>query len=170
MLITIVVIPIIGVMMIKRKRVGIITAGMNFIMSIGIWLKYDNNETNYQMVISGVVGVDGISIVFIILTTFITIQIMNQAQSIRTSVIILILSSLIIVTFISLDILIWYISFELILIPMFIMIISQEKIDRKIKYAAYKLYIYTLIGSLMMLIGIIIIDYTTRNNELYVFI
>lgn len=160
MLVALVIVPIIGVI-IRRKRVGIITAGINFIISIVMWLKIDNNETNFQMNKYGLIGVDGISVVFIVLTTFITIQIMNESKS---EVMILIISSVLIMTFISLDIMIWYISFEAILIPMFIMIMKRSR------YAAYKLFIYTIMGSIMMLIGIIIMDYTTRNDELYIFI
>ena len=105
------------------------------------------------------VGIDGISILFVILTTFITplcIISVNNTIKIRLRdflIAILIMESFMIGVFCSLDLVVFYLFFEAGLIPMFL-IIGIWGGTRRI-YSAFKFFLYTLLGSVLMLIAII---------------
>ena len=120
------------------------------------------------------VGIDGISILFIILTTFITpLCILSVNSTIKKRlkdflVAILIMESLMIGVFCSLDLVIFYLFFEGGLIPMFL-IIGIWGGERRV-YSAFKFFLYTLLGSVLMLIAIIYIYWiagTTDVEKLY---
>lgn len=107
------------------------------------------------------VGIDGISLLFVILTTFlfpiIILTSWDQKNNLKHYLInFLILESLLIATFIVLDLLLFYIFFESILIPLFIIIIIYGDLLTKEK-AGYLLFLYTLGGSLFMLLSIVTI-------------
>ena len=117
-------------------------------------------------------GVDGISLWLVILTTFLMpISILSSWTAIRQRLLayylfLLILESAMIGVFVSLDLLIFYLFFEASLVPMFFLIGIWGG-DRRI-YSAVKFFIYTAVGSLLMLVGIIALyfiyhsfDYTT---------
>ena len=106
-----------------------------------------------------VYGLDGVSVTFIILTTFIfgLIAMINVDMTKHKKSFLLTLLAvevLLVITFISLDILFFYIFFEAILIPMFILIGVWGARERKIK-AAYYFFMYTLLGSIFMLFAIL---------------
>jgi proton-translocating NADH-quinone oxidoreductase chain M len=107
-------------------------------------------------------GIDGISLFFIILTTFlIPICLLVGWTSIGVlvkeySVAFLLLESLLIAAFSVLDLILFYIFFESVLLPMFLIIGVWGSRERKIR-AAYQFFLYTLIGSLLMLLGILLI-------------
>jgi len=115
------------------------------------------------------VGVDGISILFILLTTFITpicIISVNATINHRLKdflVAILIMETLMIGVFCSLDLVIFYLFFEAGLIPMFL-IIGIWGGERRV-YSAFKFFLYTLLGSVLMLIAIISIYWITGTTD-----
>jgi NADH-ubiquinone oxidoreductase chain 4 len=188
MLSIIIILPIIGALIIyisesiisniNRLRIGLIIAGINFILSLRIWIGFDENTAQFQFVedwgsIGGlchiIIGVDGISLFFVILTTFLTIPIIltppYKGESPITYIIaMLVIESMLIGVFVVLDILLFYICFETVLIPMFIIIGIWGSRERKI-IAAYQLFLYTLLGSLFMLLGILIIYYQTGTTD-----
>ena len=130
-----------------------------------VWIK---DFINYK------VGVDGISILFIILTTFITpLCILSVNLSIKNRlkeflIAILLMETLMIGVFCSLDLVIFYLFFEGGLIPMFL-IIGIWGGERRV-YSAFKFFLFTLLGSVLMLIAVISIYWiagTTDVEELY---
>lgn len=115
---------------------------------------------------------DQMSLLFILLSSFLIIIVMMTSwDNLETHQIkfyftnILLIHFLLILVFSALDLLVFYILFEAILIPMFLMIVNWGSRERKIR-AAYLLFYYTLITALLMLIGIIYI-YTQVNSTNY---
>ena len=167
----------------SAKYVAIFTSFTNFIISIYLWYIFDPNITDFQFVenriwlkgfINYKVGIDGISILFIILSTLIAplcIVSVNKTITIRLKeflIAILLMESLMIGVFCSLDLVVFYLFFEGGLIPMFL-IIGIWGGPRRV-YSAYKFFLFTLLGSVLMLIAIISIYWingTTDITELY---
>ncbi len=167
----------------SHKYISIFIGLINFILSLYLWYKFDNSNPAFQFVedrewiygfINYKVGIDGISILFIILTTFITpICILSVNSTIKNRlkdflIAILIMESLMIGVFCSLDLVVFYLFFEGGLIPMFL-IIGIWGGERRV-YSAFKFFLYTLLGSVLMLIAIIYIYWitgTTDVEELY---
>ena len=160
------------------KYVALFVTFVNFFISIYLWYLFDKSIYQFQFVeekiwldgfINYKVGVDGISILFIILTTFITtLCIISVNSSIKSRlkdflIAILILESLMIGVFCSLDLVVFYLFFEGGLIPMFL-IIGIWGGDRRV-YSAFKFFLYTLLGSVLMLIAIIIIYLTSGTTD-----
>ncbi len=150
------------------RRVALITTIFNFVLSLGLWFAFDPADGGFQFVeksdwipglISYHLGVDGISMPFVVLTAFLMpFCILASWKSITDRVreymvAFLILETLMIGVFCALDIVLFYIFFEGGLIPMFIIIGVWGGV-RKI-YATFKFFLYTLTGSLLMLIAII---------------
>ena len=115
-------------------------------------------------------GIDGFSLIFVILTTFLMpFCILISWDSIKDRVesymiAFLVLETLIIGTFCSLDIILFYLFFESVLIPMFI-IIGVWGGQRKV-YSAFKFFLYTLLGSILMLAAIIYLYINTGSTEI----
>ena len=160
------------------KYVALFVTFVNFFISIYLWYLFDKSIYQFQFVeekiwldgfINYKVGVDGISILFIILTTFITpLCIISVNNSIKSRlkdflIAILILESLMIGVFCSLDLVVFYLFFEGGLIPMFL-IIGIWGGNRRV-YSAFKFFLYTLLGSVLMLIAIIIIYLTSGTTD-----
>lgn len=118
-----------------------------------------------------IVGIDGISLFFILLTTFlIPVCILVGWTSIQRSVkeyciAFLLLETVMIAAFCVLDLLFFYIFFESVLIPMFLIIGVWGSRERKVR-AAYQLFLYTLVGSLLMLLAILLIYCQTGTTNL----
>mgnify|MGYP002034551446 CR=1 FL=1 len=127
------------------------------------------NRTWIKGFINYKVGVDGISILFIILTTFITplciISVNNSVKNrLRDFLIaILIMESFMIGVFCALDLVVFYLFFEAGLIPMFL-IIGIWGGARRV-YSAFKFFLYTLLGSVLMLVAIISIYWITGTTD-----
>ena len=175
---TIIFLPLLGALFIFLFRghkdnnkssiyVSLFTSIANLFLTLFLWYSFDNNISAFQFVeeknwISGLikfkVGIDGISILFVILTAFIApICIISCVNSIKERVkefliAILILETFMLGVFCSLDLVIFYLFFEAGLIPMFI-IIGVWGGSRKV-YSAFKFFLYTLLGSVLMLIAI----------------
>ena len=165
------------------KNLALFVSLANFILSLYLWFMFDNSKSDFQFIesyewIAGFanykVGIDGISILFIILTTFITpLCIISVNATIKNKlkdflIAILLMETLMIGVFCSLDLIIFYLFFEGGLIPMFL-IIGIWGGDRRV-YSAFKFFLFTLLGSVLMLIAIIFIYLmtdTTDFNELY---
>ena len=160
------------------KYVALFTALVNFFLSLYLWILFDQTKPDFQFVeekvwIEGLinykVGIDGISILFIILTTFITpLCIISINNSIKTRlneflIAVLIMESFMIGVFCSLDLFVFYLFFEAGLIPMFLIIGIWGGVRRV--YSAFKFFLYTLLGSVLMLIAIISIYWITGTTD-----
>jgi NADH-ubiquinone oxidoreductase chain 4 len=154
----------------KMKNIAVITSLLNFLFSIYIWFQLNSNTIQYQFVFEFNqlnyyqfnVGIDGISIYFVLLTTFITpIAIFSNYTNITTNlkyflISLLLLETLQILAFIVLDLLLFYIYFESVLPILFILIILFGH-DKDRFRSAYLFFLYTLAGSLPMLLAILVI-------------
>ena len=162
----------------SSKYVALFTSFVNFFISIYLWYLFDNTISEFQFIedkewlrgfVNYKVGIDGISILFILLTTFITplsIISINNSISYRLKeflIAILVMESLMIGVFCSLDLIIFYLFFEGGLIPMFL-IIGIWGGTRRI-YSAFKFFLFTLLGSVLMLVAIITIYWITGTTD-----
>ncbi len=162
----------------SSKYVALFITLANFFLSLYLWIVFDKSIVDFQFVeerewISGFVnykvGVDGISILFILLTTFITpICVITVNATIKNRlkdflIAILILETFMIGVFCSLDLVIFYLFFEAGLIPMFL-IIGIWGGERRV-YSAFKFFLYTLLGSVLMLVAIISIYWITGTTD-----
>tara|TARA_Y100000590_G_scaffold70455_1_gene76962 strand:+ start:852 stop:2348 length:1497 start_codon:yes stop_codon:yes gene_type:complete len=162
----------------NSKYVALFISVANFILSLYLWYIFDKTLVEFQFLenrewlvglINYKVGVDGISILFIILTTFITpICIISVNATIKNRlkdflISILIMETFMIGVFCSLDLVIFYLFFEAGLIPMFL-IIGIWGGERRV-YSAFKFFLYTLLGSVLMLIAIITIYWITGTTD-----
>ncbi|MEK9874630.1 MAG: NADH-quinone oxidoreductase subunit M [Pelagibacteraceae bacterium] len=160
------------------KYVALFTSVVNFLISLYLWNSFDNTISNFQFVeertwlagfVNYKVGIDGISILFIVLTTFITpLCILSVNNSVKTRLrdfllAILIMESFMIGVFCALDLVIFYLFFEAGLIPMFL-IIGIWGGPRRV-YSAFKFFLYTLLGSVLMLVAIISIYWMTGTTD-----
>ena len=161
------------------RRVALITTIFNFLISLPLWIAFDPADAGFQFVekkdwIPGLVtyhlGVDGISMLFVILTTFLMpFCILASWRSVTDRVreymvAFLVLETLMIGVFCALDIVVFYIFFEGGLIPMFL-IIGVWGGQRRI-YATFKFFLYTLTGSLLMLIAIIAMYWESGTTQI----
>ncbi len=162
----------------SSKYVALFISLANFLLSLYLWYVFDNTISEFQFLeerkwiggfINYKVGIDGISILFIILTTFITpLCIISVNSTIKTKlkdflIAILLMETLMIGVFCSLDLIIFYLFFEGGLIPMFL-IIGIWGGERRV-YSAFKFFLYTLLGSVLMLIAIISIYWISGTTD-----
>jgi NADH-quinone oxidoreductase subunit M len=187
---TVTFLPLVGVLLIlfingeseaaKRniRMIALLTTVVTFLVSIPLWSNFDNASAAFQFVeshawlnsgISYKVGVDGISMLFVILTTFLmpfTILASWEVESRVKAYMIafLILETLMIGVFTALDILVFYLYFEAGLIPMFI-IIGVWGGKRRV-YASFKFFLYTLLGSVLMLLAIMAMYWQAGTSDI----
>lgn len=151
-----------------------------FILSCLIWLQFDSSIAEYQLIEKYKwfddfnffyhVGVDGISLFMVMLSTFLTpFCILASWTSINKRIkeymmAFLFLETVMLGMFLSVDILLFYIFFESVLIPMFL-IIGIWGGERRI-YASFKFFLYTLLGSVLMLIAIIFMYLQTNSMNI----
>ena len=181
--------PVIGILLLllipSRKvdlirQVALVTSLVTFVYSLFFWFTFDHMSTKFQFVESFrfndmhiTAGIDGISIFFVLLTTFlIPICILASWNSIQKYVkeymiCFLMLDVMLLAVFTILDLIMFYIFFESVLIPMFLIIGIWGSRTRKIR-AAYQFFLYTLIGSLLMLVAILYIyfEFGTTDYQL----
>ncbi len=161
------------------KQTALWVVCLNFIVSIAMLINFDQSDPNFQFTesyfwlnsgISYHLGVDGISILLIILTTFLMpFCILASFESIKVSlkeylIAFLILETLMIGVFCSLDLVLFYLFFEGGLIPMFL-IIGIWGGERRV-YATFKFFLFTLAGSVFMLLAIIAIYMETGTTNI----
>lgn len=149
------------------KTVALVTSVINLIISLVMFILFNNSTNQFQYVqehynvqlFDIYLGVDGISIYFILLTTIIMpIALLSNWDSIKENVksfliIMLLLETLLLAVFMALDIMMFYIFFESILPPLFILV-GIFGSDNKVS-ASYYLFLYTLWGSLFLLLSIL---------------
>jgi NADH-ubiquinone oxidoreductase chain 4 len=152
----------------KMRTIAIISSLVTFLISIFLWLNFDSNTTQFQFVSEfdyltfGHLnfGVDGISLYFVLLTTFITpIAIFSNAYNINSNlkfflIAFLVLETLQLALFLVLDLLLFYIFFESVLPILFIIIIVYGSGEFRFR-SANLFFLYTLFGSLFMLLAIL---------------
>ena len=151
----------------NAPRVALAVSIVVFILSLILTLDFDKAEAGFQFVedtawlgggIGYRMGVDGISVLFVLLTAFLTpLCIYASEKSVKTRILdymiaFLILETLMIGVFVSLDLVLFYLFFEAVLIPMYIIIGVWGGKNRV--YASYKFFLYTLLGSVLMLAAI----------------
>ncbi len=161
------------------KYLALFVSFANFILSLYLWHLFDPSTSEFQFLeerswikgfINYKVGIDGISILFIILTTFISpLCVVSVNNTIKNRlkeflIAILLMESLMIGVFCSLDLVVFYLFFEGGLIPMFL-IIGIWGGERRV-YSAFKFFLYTLLGSVLMLIAIISIYWVTGTTDI----
>lgn len=188
-----VILPIIGIFIISAfytyntssrniKLLKIIALSITIIdlfISLIVFILFDNSSKNYQFVqehyeigyYDFYLGIDGLSIFFVLLTTIIMpISIISNWKSIKTNqvtflVISLLLETALLIVFLVLDVLMFYIFFESILAPLFLLIGvygSSEKVR-----ASFYFFLYTLLGSLFMLLSILTMLSSTGSTDFY---
>jgi NADH-ubiquinone oxidoreductase chain 4 len=163
------------------KNIALITSLINFLISIFIWLKFDSSTTQYQFVYEFNqimfchfnIGIDSISLVFVLITTFITpiallsnhINITNKLKYFLISI--LLLETLQIALFVVLDLFLFYIFFESILPLFFILIILYGSGKNKVR-SANLFFLYTFAGSVPMLLAILTIYSNVGSTDFLV--
>jgi proton-translocating NADH-quinone oxidoreductase chain M len=151
-----------------------------FLLSLMMWMSFDNSSSRFQFVeaynwiessnIIFYLGVDGISLFFILLTTLlIPICLLASWDAIKFNekeyfIAFLAMEALVIAVFCVLDIILFYVFFESVLIPMFIIIGVWGSRERRIR-AAYMFFLYTLLGSVLMLLAILYIYYQVGTTD-----
>jgi NADH-ubiquinone oxidoreductase chain 4 len=168
---------------IKRiKTIALSTSVVNLFISLIVFIMFDFSSNQFQFVqeyheigpFDFYLGLDGLSIYFVLLTTIITpIALLSNWTSINQNarsyvVIILLLETLLLAVFLVLDILLFYIFFESILPPLFILI-GLFGSSNKVR-ASFYLFLYTLLGSLFLLLSILTMSSimgTTDFDALY---
>jgi len=191
--------PIIGsvlVLFIKQEQknlirwFGVLIASVAFVISLIVYFNFDASKSEFQFIhqivwiqslnVSYYIGVDGISLLLVLLTTFLTpLTLLSTWSSIENNLkmftfSILFLEAGMLGVFLSLDIFLFYVFWEAMLIPMYF-IIGIWGGERRI-YASIKFFIFTMAGSLLMLVAIIWLavyasqltgKFTTNLLELY---
>ncbi|MCP8895577.1 NADH-quinone oxidoreductase subunit M [Shinella daejeonensis] len=160
-------------------NVSLLTTVFTFVLSLFIWIGFDNADPGFQMVekhawlgtgISYHLGVDGISMLFVILSTFLMpFCVLASWETVRTRlreymIAFLLLEVFMVGVFVSLDIVLFYVFFEAGLIPMFIIIGVWGGKDRV--YASYKFFLYTLLGSVLMLLAIMAMYWQSGTTDI----
>jgi proton-translocating NADH-quinone oxidoreductase chain M len=142
--------------------IALIGSILNLIQILILFENYDFNNSLFQFKTFNLIGIDGLSLWLIllvgILLPIILLNISYKKINKFKLILLISISYISIIIFIILDILIFYISYEILLIPMYYLIGYYGSRNRKIT-ALFEFYIYTLIGSLLLLLFILIIYY-----------
>ncbi len=184
------VLPVIGILLltfisnnsesdVNLKQTALWVSFINFIISLVVLFNFNKVDPNFQFVekyywlgdtISYHVGVDGISILFVVLTTFLVpICILASYNNIKFSmkeylIAFLALETFMIGVFISMDLILFYLFFEGGLIPMFL-IIGIWGGERRI-YSTFKFFLFTLAGSVFMLLAVIFMYWEVGTSSI----
>ena len=164
----------------NARNLALWTSLITFVLSLFIWLNFDNTTAAFQMVeradwipafkINYHMGVDGISVLFVLLSTFLTpLCILASWESIKVRVkeymvAFLVLETLMLGMFCALDFVLFYVFFEGVLIPMFLIIGVWG--GRRRVYAAFKFFLYTLLGSVLMLLAILAMYFVAGTTDI----
>lgn len=162
------------------RFIGLFSSFFVFLLSLVLIIFFDRNYIRFQFVYTFIwvsssnfnfsIGVDGISVFFIILITLlIPLCLLASWTSIRKQykqyvIAFLFMESCLILVFCVRDLLLFYIFFESVLLPMFIIIGIWGSRERKIR-ASYLFFLYTLFGSVLMLISILYIYFTIGTTD-----
>ncbi|KEP71033.1 NADH-quinone oxidoreductase subunit M [Thioclava sp. BHET1] len=161
----------------NAKWLAMTATSVTFLVSLFLLAGFDPSNTDYQFVeqyswIMGLnyrVGVDGLSILFVLLTTFMMPLVILASWEVKTRVkeymiAFLLLETLMVGTFVTLDLVLFYLFYEACLIPMFLIIGIWGGKQRV--YAAFKFFLYTFFGSVFMLVSIIYIYFHTGTTDM----
>ncbi|HWK47856.1 MAG TPA: NADH-quinone oxidoreductase subunit M [Stellaceae bacterium] len=164
----------------NARNIALITSVIVFVLSLFLWSGFDSREAGFQFVekvdwvpsfgISYHLGIDGISLFFVLLSTFLTplcvlaswISVHNRMREYMIAF--LVLETLMVGMFAALDFLLFYVFFEGVLIPMFL-IIGVWGGPRRV-YAAFKFFLFTLLGSVLMLLAILAIYFQLGSTDM----
>jgi NADH-quinone oxidoreductase subunit M len=168
----------------NARNIALSTSIIVFLLSIALWVDFDPTTAAFQFVekarwiriggfeINYHMGIDGISLFFVLLSTLLTVLCVAASwQSVHTQVkeymiAFLVLETLMVGMFCALDFILFYVFFEGVLIPMFL-IIGVWGGPRRV-YAAFKFFLYTLLGSVLMLLAILAIYFQTHSTDIEV--
>ncbi|WP_043626133.1 NADH-quinone oxidoreductase subunit M [Ensifer sp. ZNC0028] len=183
--------PLVGVLLLLLVRedsaygrrnilnVSLLTTIFTFAVSVYIWYQFDASNPGFQMIekhewlgtgISYHLGIDGISMLFVVLSAFLMpFCVLASWLSIEKRlkeymIAFLVLETFMIGVFVSLDIVLFYVFFEAGLIPMFLIIGVWGGKDRV--YASYKFFLYTLLGSVLMLLAIMAMYWQAGTTDI----
>ncbi len=160
------------------KTVSVACSGIVMLISFIFYFLFDTDNPSFQFVYSvnwidslGVsfsFGMDGLSLSLVLLTTILTFVTLlalnyNTEKTKNLFALILLLQTPLIGVFLALDFLLFYVFWELVLIPMYFMILEWGGANRR--YAAIKFFIYTHVGSFMLLLGIIAMFFYKGLND-----
>jgi NADH-quinone oxidoreductase subunit M len=166
----------------NARWIALWTALIDLALSIVLWVEFDPNTAQFQFVertkwvtlggftFSYHMGIDGISLFFILLSAFLTLLsvasawVVIQVRVREFMIAFLVLETLMVGIFCALDFVLFYIFFEGVLIPMFL-IIGVWGGDNRI-YSAFKFFLYTLLGSVLMLLAVIGVYYHTGTTDI----
>ena len=159
----------------SARAYGITVAAIEFVLSLWLWFSFDTSNAGMQFVemiplipdmgISYYLGADGISLFIILMTTLMTLigmASMGETKNIKNMIVtLLFLEMTMIGVFVALDAIIFYLFWELSLVPM-LYIIGAWGGPLRI-YASIKFFLYTFTGSLIMLVGMLFVAYIYHN-------
>jgi NADH-quinone oxidoreductase subunit M len=164
----------------NARAVALWTSLITFALSLLLWVNFDASTPSFQFVekrewmtpfgITYHMGVDGISVLFVLLSTLLTpLCILASWDAIETRVkeymvAFLVLETMMVGTFAALDLVLFYVFFEGVLIPMFL-IIGIWGGGRRV-YSAFKFFLYTLAGSVLMLVAILAMYFDAETTDI----
>lgn len=159
------------------RGVGMVTTVLAFLLSLFLWSGYDTAAGGLQLVeripwveslgLAYHVGVDGIAVLLIVLTTFLMPLVLLSTWSIQVRVKELVVALLVLQTamvgaFVALDLILFFLFWEAMLVPMYLLI-GVWGSERRI-YAAIKFFLYTAVGSMLMLAAILYLYWQTGGS------
>jgi NADH-quinone oxidoreductase subunit M len=166
----------------NARNIALWVSLIDFTLSLLLWIEFDPNTSQFQFVeqtswvtLGGFkfgyhMGIDGISLFFILLTTLLTLLsvisawVVIQFRVKEFMVAFLVLETLMVGIFGALDFVLFYVFFEGVLIPMFLIIGVWGGSNRI--YSAFKFFLYTLLGSVLMLLAVIAVYYRTGTTDI----
>src|SRR5580704_7470663 len=166
----------------NARNIALSTSVIVFLLSIALWVDFDPSTAAFQFVekahwvklggfeINYHMGIDGISLFFVLLSTLLTVVcVVASWQSVHAQVreymiAFLVLETLMVGMFCALDFIVFYVFFEGVLIPMFLIIGIWGHGNRV--YAAFKFFLYTLLGSVLMLLAILTIYFQIGSTDI----
>src|SRR6202041_331569 len=168
----------------NARNIALSTSVIVFLLSIVLWVDFDPSTAAFQFVekahwvklggfeINYHMGIDGISLFFVLLSTLLTVVcVVASWQSVHAQVreymiAFLVLETLMVGMFCALDFIVFYVFFEGVLIPMFLIIGIWGHGNRV--YAAFKFFLYTLLGSVLMMLAILAVYFQTGSTDIEV--
>jgi NADH-quinone oxidoreductase subunit M len=168
----------------NARNIALWTSLIDFALSLFLWLQFEPNTADFQFVeradwvtLGGFqfayhMGIDGISLFFVLLSTLLTlISVVSAWEVIQFRVkefmiAFLVLETLMVGIFCALDFILFYMFFEGVLIPMFLIIGVWGGSNRI--YSAFKFFLYTLLGSILMMLGVIAVYFETGTTDITV--
>ncbi|MGB0959686.1 MAG: NADH-quinone oxidoreductase subunit M [Halocynthiibacter sp.] len=161
----------------NAKWLALVATAATFLLSLFILVEFDASNTEFQLVeeynwLMGLkykMGVDGISVLFVMLTTFLMPLVIASCWSVEKRVkdymiAFLVLETLMLGVFCALDLMLFYVFFEAGLIPMFLVIGIWGGANRI--YASFKFFLYTLLGSVLMLVAMIAMYMAAKTTDI----